>query len=58
MTPFLLFRLIDVCIGPKSVRDQVLYLVFEHMEQDLAEYMYNLPPHTPLEPIEIQVDPC
>lgn len=52
-----LFRLIDVCVGPKSAREQVLYLVFEHLEQDLGEYIYGLPPQTFLNPIVIQVDP-
>ncbi|XP_055689014.1 cyclin-dependent kinase 6 [Lutzomyia longipalpis] len=46
-------KLIDVCHGQRLEREQqlVLYLVFEHLEQDLAGYIQRLPssgmtPHT------------
>lgn len=45
-------RLIDVCIAPSA---HVLYLVFEHLEQDLADYLYSLPPNIQLAQSVIQV---
>lgn len=39
------FRLLDVCHGPKIEREGqlVLFLVFEHLEQDLAGYIDTMP---------------
>lgn len=37
-------RLLDVCPGNHNVRGMELYLVFEHVEQDLATYLANAPP--------------
>ena len=38
-------RLVDICHGDRSPgdREMVLYLVFEHMEQDLAVYLERCP---------------
>lgn len=48
-------RLIDVCFGPRQDRELVLYLVFEHLEQDLASYMQCVPPRTYIAPNMVQV---
>ncbi|RWS29483.1 cyclin-dependent kinase 6-like protein, partial [Leptotrombidium deliense] len=39
-------RLLDICPGKKMEREKllILYLVFEHIEQDLAAYLENCPP--------------
>lgn len=37
-------KLIDVCPGNHNIRGMELYLVFEHVEQDLATYLANAPP--------------
>lgn len=37
-------KLLDVCPGNHNVRGMELYLVFEHVEQDLATYLTNAPP--------------
>lgn len=39
-------RLIDVCHGQRMEREQqlVLFLVFEHVEQDLSSYLERVPP--------------
>lgn len=38
-------KLIDVCQGSRSsLRGMELYLIFEHVEQDLATYLINAPP--------------
>lgn len=39
-------RLLDVCHGPKLVQEHqlVVYMVFEHVEQDLASYLKHVPP--------------
>lgn len=37
-------KLIDVCPGNHNIRGLELYLVFEHVEQDLATYLANSPP--------------
>lgn len=38
-------RLLDVCHGPRTEREGqlVLFLVFEHLEQDLSGYIESLP---------------
>lgn len=36
-------KLLDVCPGNHNVRGMELYLVFEHVEQDLATYLNNTP---------------
>lgn len=36
-------KLLDVCPGNHNVRGMELYLVFEHVEQDLATYLANAP---------------
>lgn len=43
--PLLLFRLLDVVHGPRLYNEKcmTLYLVFEHIEQDLATYMARCP---------------
>lgn len=40
-----LFRLLDVCHGQRLEREKqlVLFLVFEHLEQDLSGYIDSLP---------------
>lgn len=42
---FILFRLLDVCHGQRLEREKqlVLFLVFEHLEQDLSGYIDSLP---------------
>lgn len=37
-------KLLDVCPGNHNIRGMELYLVFEHVEQDLATYLQNSPP--------------
>lgn len=37
-------KLLDICPGNHNVRGMELYLVFEHVEQDLATYLMNSPP--------------
>lgn len=37
-------KLVDICHGPRYEREMVLYLVFEHMDQDLAAYLTKCPP--------------
>lgn len=37
-------KLLDVCPGNHNLRGMELYLVFEHVEQDLATYLMNAPP--------------
>lgn len=32
-------RLLDICHGRKTDKDLVMFLVFEHVEQDLASYL-------------------
>jgi len=36
-------RLIDICHGPRFDREMVLYLVFEHVDQDLNSYLEKCP---------------
>ena len=37
-------RLLDICHGPRYDREMVLYLVFEHVDQDLNLYLERCPP--------------
>lgn len=37
-------RLLDICHGPRYDREMVLYLVFEHVEQDLSTFLEHCPP--------------
>merc|ERR1712223_95856 len=37
-------RLLDICHGPRYDAGMVLYLVFEHVEQDLATFVQKCPP--------------
>lgn len=39
-------RLLDICHGQRLEKEQqlVLFLVFEHVDQDLASYMERCPP--------------
>jgi len=37
-------RLLDICHGPRYDTEMVLYLVFEHVEQDLASFVQKCPP--------------
>lgn len=39
-------RLLDICHGPRLEHEQqlVLYMVFEHIDQDLANYLERCPP--------------
>jgi serine/threonine protein kinase len=37
-------RLLDICHGHRREREMSLYLVFEHVHQDLATYLENCPP--------------
>jgi len=37
-------RLLDICHGPRYDREMVLYLVFEHVEQDLNTFLEHCPP--------------
>jgi len=37
-------RLVDICHGPRYEREMVLYLVFEHVDQDLNAYLERCPP--------------
>lgn len=37
-------KLLDVCPGNHDIRGMELYLVFEHIEQDLATFLMNAPP--------------
>lgn len=38
-------RLLDICHGPRLEHEQqlVLYMVFEHVDQDLATYLERCP---------------
>lgn len=36
-------RLMDICHGPRYDREMVLYLVFEHVDQDLNSYLEKCP---------------
>lgn len=40
---FLLLRLLDICHGQRREREMSLYLVFEHVHQDLASYLEKCP---------------
>lgn len=53
---FLHFRLLDICHGNRSIHERqfTLYLVFEHVEQDLATYL-ELCPSPGLSPDRIKV---
>ena len=43
-TPLLPYsRLLDICHGPRREREMSLYLVFEHVHQDLATYLEKCP---------------
>lgn len=44
-----------MCIAPNAAKEQTLYLVFEHLEQDLADYLYSLPPNIQLARSVVQV---
>ena len=37
-------RLLDICHGQRMDREMVLYLVFEHVDQDLNSYIEKCPP--------------
>merc|ERR1712062_124349 len=37
-------RLLDICHGPRYDSEMVLYLVFEHVEQDLSTFVQKCPP--------------
>merc|ERR1719195_2370095 len=37
-------KLVDICHGPRQEREMVLYLVFEHVDQDLNAYLAKCPP--------------
>jgi len=37
-------QLVDICHGPRQEREMVLYLVFEHVDQDLNAYLAKCPP--------------
>jgi len=37
-------RLLDICHGPRYDQEMVLYLVFEHVEQDLSTFLKLCPP--------------
>merc|ERR1712226_1039408 len=37
-------RLLDICHGPRLEKEMSLYLVFEHVHQDLASYLEKCPP--------------
>ena len=39
----LFFRLLDICHGQRREREMSLYLVFEHVHQDLASYLEKCP---------------
>ena len=39
----LFFRLLDVCLGPRTYREMKLMLVFEHIDQDLGRYLEKIP---------------
>lgn len=36
-------RLLDVCHGQKLVNELIMFLVFEHLEEDLASYLNKIP---------------
>ena len=38
-----IFRLLDICHGQRREREMSLYLVFEHVHQDLASYLEKCP---------------
>ena len=39
-----IIQLLDICHGPRYDQDMVLYLVFEHVEQDLRNFLQQCPP--------------
>jgi serine/threonine protein kinase len=46
-------RLMDICHGPRYDREMVLYLVFEHVDQDLNSYLEKCPwPGLPMDRIK------
>ncbi|GFS64682.1 putative RNA-directed DNA polymerase from transposon BS [Trichonephila clavipes] len=54
-------RLLDICHGPRLAEEQqlILYLVFEHVDQDLATYLEKCPrPGLPQEKIRCPVFPA
>ena len=50
-------RLLDICLGRKTVHETQLMLVFEHIDQDLDMYLRSLPP-AGLAEDEIKVGLC
>ncbi|KAG8197857.1 hypothetical protein JTE90_024257 [Oedothorax gibbosus] len=54
-------KLLDICHGPRLPEEQqlILYLVFEHVDQDLATYLENCPrpglPHDKIREIFYQI---
>lgn len=40
----LCYRLLDICHGQRHEREMSLFLVFEHVHQDLAQYLERCPP--------------
>ena len=46
-------RLLDICPGPKYDKEMMLYLIFEHVEQDLEKFLKNCPaPGLPKEKVK------
>ena len=55
---FYLFRLLDICHGQRREREMSLYLVFEHVHQDLASYLEKCPPPgLPQDRIKVNTSP-
>ena len=44
MNNLICVRLLDICHGQRMDREMVLYLVFEHVDQDLNLYIEKCPP--------------
>ena len=46
-------RLVDICHGPRREREMALYLVFEHVHEDLDKYIKRIPePGVPMEKVK------
>ena len=52
------YRLLDICHGQRREREMSLYLVFEHVHQDLATYLEKCPPPgLPPDTIKVNTSP-
>ncbi len=51
-------RLLDICHGQRRDKEMSLYLVFEHVHQDLSSYLEKCPPPgLPQDRIKVNTSP-